>query len=216
MTTVKELQKKYGKKSKIIAILLSFPFSFFAYLYTYKANYVKFWTILGLNAFIMTLAITNPNSHTYGYPGDLIYKGTSGIVAMLYLFNLAFVLIDTLSTPNEFFEEYGLKYGPDVSNQNLYNKKIWRKKNKTLAMVISILGPFGWFYTGAKNAWKIMPHLIALSYGLVIILETKINELPPLQALLVLIVLTLIWCWPVLDHFKTPDEVFDNYGLIYA
>lgn len=216
MTTVKELQKKYGKKNKIVAILLTIPFSFFSYLYTYKANYIKFWALLGLNLFILTIANNNPSFFTDGAFEYVWPYGVFKVGAMLFLFNLVFVLIDTISTPTDFFEEYGLKYGPDVSNQNLYNKKIWKKKNKIVAMCLSILGPFGWIYTGAKNAWKIMPHLLAISYGLLLLFEINVNELPPIYSLFAVCIFTVIWCWPVLDHFKTPDDVFDNYGLIYA
>ena len=42
-------------KSKTIAVVLAFFFSFWSWLYTYRRNKVKFWISLGLNIIVISL-----------------------------------------------------------------------------------------------------------------------------------------------------------------
>lgn len=206
---VKDMQRVFGRKHKIVGILLAFFFGASAYFYTFRKNWWKILVIAGAGAIIGLI---------FGFldiPLKLAYP-------WMIWGERIIVMLDYIFMKKEIFENYGLEYGPKDIAEKL-KKKEWAKRSKLIGVALSLpLGPFAWLYCFKRNGWKLVflyPILLALFAaifaGSALFLDTTPDFGLKFGAFVLLIAAIAVWLIPLFDYLTMNPDEEEYYGLIW-
>ena len=112
VTSVVRVEQEITPKIKTVAIVLAFFFSFWAWLYTYKRNSLKFWITLGALAVLYVSYISYACSNiamAFDVNSNAPVADYSGFTILFYIASFGiwlWVLIDSWTKPQSFYINY--------------------------------------------------------------------------------------------------------------
>jgi hypothetical protein len=102
-------------KNKVVAIVLAVFFGFWAWLYTYGKNSMKFWSMMGVFAVIFVINIAYSCSMVQDAMSGMVYDENyfsggflvfMGITYFIYFAAWVWAVVDNATKPESYFRDY--------------------------------------------------------------------------------------------------------------